>query len=58
MTGYSSLLSASDASYAVTALLEYEAPSGTTTESDDSTNIIDKNDNTAGIEAFNNAYDA
>ena len=57
VTGYSSLLSASDASYAVTALLEYEAPSGTTTESDDPGDIIDKN-NTVGIEAFNNAYDA
>ncbi len=47
MTGYSSLLSASDTSYAVTALLEYEPPSS------DDTNIEH-----SSLEAFHNAYDA
>jgi len=56
VTGYSSLLSASDTSYAVTALLECDAPSPTsTTESSDPT--IEK-ENKVRVEAFNNAYDA
>ncbi len=47
VTGYSSLLSASDTSYAVTALLEYEPPS------DDQ-----NSDGNSSLEAFHNAYDA
>ncbi|OEU16626.1 CDC45-like protein, partial [Fragilariopsis cylindrus CCMP1102] len=58
VTGYQSMLSASDASYAVTALLEYETPNELSSGSDDDpTNIIDQ-ENKAGVEAFNNAYDA
>jgi cell division control protein 45 len=58
VTGYQSMLSASDASYAVTALLEYETPNELPSGSDDDpTSIIDQ-ENKAGVEAFNNAYDA
>lgn len=48
VTGYSSLLSASDTSYAVTALLEYEAPSEHSSSSESNNSL----------EAFHNAYDA
>jgi len=57
VTGYQSMLSASDTSYAVTALLEYETPSEISSGSYDAVNNIDQ-DNKAGVEAFNNAYDA
>jgi hypothetical protein len=71
VTGYQSLLSASDTSYAVTALLEYEPPTSSSLEDDDDD---DDNDDAAtesvspksstmmmsssSIEAFNIAYDA
>jgi hypothetical protein len=54
VTGYSSLLSASDTSYAVTALLEYEPPKSNEEHGDPS----DKGGDVSSIEAFNNAYDA
>ena len=50
VTGYASLLSASDASYAVTALLEHEPARST---------LHDRpGDGSADIEAFHHAYDA
>ena len=48
MTGYQSLLSASDTSHAVTALLECDTPAGVSSEIDE-----DK----AAVEAFNVAFD-
>jgi hypothetical protein len=58
VTGYSSLLSASDTSYAVTALLEYEAPTAENNPEDSYNYSAADRDNVASIEAFNNAYDA
>lgn len=49
VTGYQSLLSASDTSHAVTALLECDTPAGVSSEIDE-----DK----AAVEAFNVAFDA
>lgn len=62
VTGYKSLLSASDMSYAVTALLEcsaavLEAGSGDNDEEDDNLNEEDREDHEM-IEAFNVAFDA
>lgn len=62
VTGYKSLLSASDMSYAVTALLEcsaaaFEAGSGDNDEADDNLNEEDREDREM-IEAFNVAFDA
>jgi len=56
VTGYSSLLSASDTSYAVTALLEHDAPSAMNDTNHLRTGTGDEK--AAGIEAFNRAYDA
>jgi len=50
-------LSASDTSYAVTALLEYEAPTRKNNENSLNEDLAEK-EKAAGIEAFNNAYDA
>lgn len=57
ITGYQSMLSASDTSYAVTALLEYETANDISSASNNTTNSIDQ-DYKVGAEAFNNAYDA
>lgn len=54
VTGYQSLLSASDTSYAVTALLEYEAPTEATADDPAPPDDEEK----SSVEAFNNAYDA
>ena len=51
------MLSASDTSYAVTALLEYETANDISSASNNTTNSIDQ-DYKVGAEAFNNAYDA
>lgn len=74
MTGYNSLLSASDMSYAVTALLEVESPATSSIEARVVTPIARRNDNDdddkadetsaendeerASMHAFNIAYDA
>jgi cell division control protein 45 len=60
VTGYSSLLSASDTSYAVTALLEYEPPTEeTSSPADDGNDPASADDGpSAAAEAFNTAYDA
>ncbi|KAL3925458.1 MAG: hypothetical protein SGILL_000399 [Bacillariaceae sp.] len=59
VTGYSSLLSASDMSYAVTALLEYEAldPNRDVPASDRG-GTAKLSSKAVSVEAFNNAYEA
>ncbi|KAL3945090.1 MAG: hypothetical protein SGBAC_000819 [Bacillariaceae sp.] len=56
ITGYQSLLSASDTSYAVTALLECETPASKALEADP--NSHDYDEEKMMVEAFNIAYDA
>jgi len=53
VTGYHSLLSACDTSYAVTALLTWERSAGA-----DDAEDVDDNDEEALMQAFNHAYDA
>lgn len=54
VTGYNSLVSASDTSYAVTALLERDPPANTVDENSSS----QEDEQKAMVEAFNGAYDA
>lgn len=56
VTGYSSLLSASDTSYAISALLEYEVVDKDGDEVDKS--LSPSSNKAISIEAFNNAYEA
>jgi cell division control protein 45 len=58
ITGYQSQLSASDTSYAVTALLEYEPKSLSSNDGDAESSEDDSNGRAVSVEAFNNAYDA
>jgi cell division control protein 45 len=56
VTGYSSLLSASDTSYAITALLEYETvDSNNGADGEENQQVCSK---AVSIEAFSNAYEA
>ena len=57
-TGYSSLLSASDTSYAVTALLEHETTARSKNRNGPGGDTERADDTAASIEAFHHAYDA
>lgn len=58
VTGYSSLLSASDTSYAITALLEYETSTKDADNANENPSTSSSNNKAVSIEAFNNAYEA
>jgi cell division control protein 45 len=58
VTGYSSLLSASDTSYAITALLEYETVDSNHNHADVGENQQPVSNKAVSSEAFNNAYEA